>query len=186
MSTTNQQLSTGDDRFPNRMEGAVAYAEAMEAAAAALFEQLMRRKPDGRDSGLDLLAHVAAALAARQQDGAGRAETTLRELLAERNHRTDGDLLTLAERCLHLSRGDRDLIALRKTIIDRLKLRSVEKADVAGEPNGRIAPAASVELAEEIMRRLVVEGCMGTDGAVYRQLRALIESRRAVISDTRR
>ena len=46
---------------------------------------------------------------------------TLRELLGERSHRTDGDLKTLAERCLHLSRGDRDLIAMRGKIIERLQ-----------------------------------------------------------------
>ena len=46
---------------------------------------------------------------------------TLRLLLRERDHRTDGNLMELAGRCLHLSRGDRDLIDMRGKIIERLQ-----------------------------------------------------------------
>ena len=53
------------------------------------------------------------------QDVAG----VLRELLKERNHRTDGDLVDLAHRCLHLSRGDRDLIDGRARLTQELKER---------------------------------------------------------------
>ena len=48
----------------------------------------------------------------------------LRELLREREHMPDGDLVELALRVLHLSRGDRDLIAMRGRIIEKLEDRS--------------------------------------------------------------
>lgn len=44
----------------------------------------------------------------------------LRELLTERQHRTDGDLLTLADRCRHLSRGDKSCISMQRKLIDEL------------------------------------------------------------------
>lgn len=57
---------------------------------------------------------------------------TLRLLLDERNHRMDGDLKTLAERCLHLSREDRDLIAMRGLLIEKLQQRrAADSADLA-------------------------------------------------------
>lgn len=47
----------------------------------------------------------------------------LRMLLKERGHRTDGNLLDLAARALHLARGDHHLISLRGNIISRLERR---------------------------------------------------------------
>ncbi|MFZ6696792.1 hypothetical protein ACO0J1_13580 [Stenotrophomonas acidaminiphila] len=57
---------------------------------------------------------------------------TLRLLLDERNHRTDGDLRTLAARCLHLSRGDRDLIAMRGALIEKLQQRIAKDSPKGG------------------------------------------------------
>ncbi len=57
---------------------------------------------------------------------------TLRLLLDERNHRTDGDLKTLAARCLHLSRGDRDLIAMRGALIEKLQQRIAKDSPQGG------------------------------------------------------
>ncbi|MGE4408429.1 hypothetical protein [Pseudomonas sp.] len=57
---------------------------------------------------------------------------TLRLLLDERNYRTDGDLKTLAARCLHVSREDRGLIAMRGEIIERLKQRSAKDSPKGG------------------------------------------------------
>lgn len=56
---------------------------------------------------------------------------TLRTLLQERNHRTDGDLQALADRCLHLSRGDKDLIAMRGSLIAELEKERAPAVDVA-------------------------------------------------------
>ena len=56
----------------------------------------------------------------------------LRLLLDERNHRTDGDLKTLAARCLHLSRGDRDLIAMRGALIEKLQQRIAKDSPKGG------------------------------------------------------
>ncbi|MBB5875846.1 hypothetical protein [Xanthomonas sp. 3498] len=55
-----------DERFPKGLADAVAYADAMERAAAALFEQVIGYETDGSDTGPDMLARVAAAIAARQ------------------------------------------------------------------------------------------------------------------------
>ncbi len=72
---------------------------------------------------------------------------TLRLLLDERNHRTDGDLRTLAARCLHLSRGDRDLIAMRGALIEKLQQR-IAKDSPKGGSEARDAVLA--ELVEAI------------------------------------
>lgn len=56
----------------------------------------------------------------------GAVADVLRELLTERQHRTDGSLMELAERCRHLSRGDRDCIALRGTLITELEAQAVD------------------------------------------------------------
>lgn len=65
--------------------------------------------------------YVAPPVQAMDPEGVA---DVLRELLGERNHRTDGDLVTLAKRCRHLSRGDRDLIAMRGTLIEKLMQRT--------------------------------------------------------------
>lgn len=56
----------------------------------------------------------------------GAVADVLRELLTERQHRTDGSLMELAERCRHLSGGDRDCIALRGTLITELEAQAVD------------------------------------------------------------
>lgn len=58
-----------DERFPNGLADAVAYADALEHAAAALFEQVLGHETDGSDTGPDMLARVATALATRQPYG---------------------------------------------------------------------------------------------------------------------
>ncbi len=59
----------------------------------------------------------------------------LQLLLKERGHRTDGDMVSLAVRCLHLSRGDVDLQSLQAQIIGRLKSKH------AGDVVNTVTPA---------------------------------------------
>ncbi len=77
---------------------------------------------------------------------------TLRLLLDERNHRTDGDLKTLAARCLHLSRGDRDLIAMRGALIEKLQQRIAKDSPKGGSDARHAVMAALVEAATAVER----------------------------------
>lgn len=53
-----------DDRFPNGLADAIAYADEMEEAAASLFEQVLGYETDGGDTGTGMLQAVARELAA--------------------------------------------------------------------------------------------------------------------------
>lgn len=87
-------------------------------------------------------------------------EDTLRTLLAERGHRTDGDVTALAARCLHLSRGDRDLIAMRGSLIDDLTERkqALEARLVALEAeNERLNAIINSPQADDFLRAVSTE-----------------------------
>jgi hypothetical protein len=61
---------------------------------------------------------------------APNAEDVLREALRTRGYRDDGNLMTLCGRVLHMAREDRDLIAMQKTLNERLK-RQMQPMDPA-------------------------------------------------------
>ena len=96
---------------------------------------------------------------------------TLRLLLNERNYRTDGDLQTLADRCLHLSREDRDVIAMRGTVIEKLQQRIAKDSPKGGSEarehwldrmadiEGRPRPEPEPDEVEEVI------ACLGDDAA---------------------
>jgi hypothetical protein len=61
-------------------------------------------------------------------------EDALRTALQVRGYRADGDTLTLARRCHFMALEDRDVIAMQKTLADRLKLRGFRPFEVVSVP----------------------------------------------------
>jgi hypothetical protein len=58
-----------DDRFPNGLTDAIAYANDMENAAADLYQQVLGYETDGSDTGTDMLRTVLRELRASSKGG---------------------------------------------------------------------------------------------------------------------
>ncbi|MGV6483205.1 hypothetical protein ACTUVJ_000245 [Stenotrophomonas indicatrix] len=125
---TRQPAQAVDDRFPGGFSDAIAYVNQIEELAEGIHTQVFGYESDGEAGATTVLQMVRYQLAEKpaQAVDLGAVADVLRELLTERQHRTDGSLMELAERCRHLSRGDRDCIALRGTLITELEAQAVD------------------------------------------------------------
>lgn len=70
-----------DDRFPNGLADAIAYADDMENAAADLYQQVIGYETDGSDTGTDMLRTVLREL--QDSPKGGNADALLREVSNE-------------------------------------------------------------------------------------------------------
>lgn len=108
----------------------------------------------------------AAPPAADGDDVAG----VLRKLLKERSHRTDGDLITLAKRCHHMSRGDDCLINELEKEVEALAKREVGELKDAPEWAGTL---------DELADAVVVANATGNEGIFLDAVSKLIAGVRA-------